>query len=173
MKFRHFKTKVPIWSDFHIKNAYVFPYKVFESATKGESTSSAHMNVITHCKRYNEKMWRLVFPGINWRSFDQELKNPKWEIGVAFTVGKGCRAGLGVTSGIEFFVIDEVIYQRVTWADIHIFDQHKGLLATVDRKDEKNHTFFVKPCIKANEKLMHATILNALKGLFEDPEAVC
>lgn len=171
---RNFQVSVPIEINLHIKQGEVIPYSSLldlSNFNKSED-SSVMMQIRGWAEKNFQTVMRLTFPGSNWSDIFKHkrasyLSNPNYSAAVFFIAGKNCNKITGHPAGTEMFIIDDIIYRRITWRSIGVKNRQHGMVA----KSGDTFSYFLLKCKKSNKDPLKSTILAGLsENVFKEPE---
>ncbi len=127
----NFRIEIPTTIQLHIRQAEVVPYLELSPVplnpgrnwTFSNPEDSAAVAVSEWSKKRGIPAYQMYMPGWCWRDVikkDREafLSDPKMSAAIFFIAGKNWNRISGHPNGTEMFIIDDVIYRRITWRSI-------------------------------------------------------
>jgi hypothetical protein len=179
---RNFQVSVPIEINLHIKQGEVVPYLSLLDLSKTDrsSDSAVAMAIRGWATKNLQTVMKLTFPGKQWTDVFKSkrtsyLANPHCSAAVFFIAGKNCNKITGHPAGTEMFIIDDVIYRRITWRSIGVKNRQHGMVsrggAEALSKEGNGFSYYLLKCKKSNRDPLRSTILAGLsESIFKEPE---
>ena len=186
------KIEVPTTTTLHIKQAQIIPAiktvslrKDFDSVWMKNQTSrwgSAKSRNFEDIQKWQgladdtdrpRHVIELHLPCKNWRDLKKVddadssktglLANPEFLATLYFIGGKKFNEIAGHPDGTELFVIDDVIYRRLTWRSITTkFWDRKSRDAGITWKTDDEFVYFLLKCEKINKEPIKSIIIDGI-----------
>jgi hypothetical protein len=176
---RNFQVSVPIEVNLHIKQGEVVPYLHMVELSRTDKSKDREVTkaIRAWAKKNLQTVMKLTFPGGQWsdvfkRNRTSYLANPHYSAAVFFIAGKNCNKITGHPAGTEMFIIDDIIYRRITWRSIGVRNRSHGMVSKSGGKDNAAFSYYLLRCKKSNRDPLKSTILAGLsEGVFKEPES--